>query len=265
MVKIACQTIVYGNPVIKDNIERILKNVADNNYDGVEIGARHFYMEKPDYYIDLLKKNNLEIPAVHVGGDFLNKDSAAEQIAGIGNTIKFAEKLGCKYLYLSGAYREQKTDDDYLHEARVYEEIGLRCADGGLVLCYHNHDWEFNNNGRGMALLLEYVNEEYMKLVPDVGWLTVAGVNPAAFIKDHIERIEALHFKDFKNYEMPRVFIELGDGIVDFVAVYRCFADARTDFWITAEQDTATHTPEESVKANQAYIRKLIETSPYTS
>ena len=259
MVKIACQAIVYGNQDIKDNIENILKNVAENKYDGVEIGARHFYMDKPDYYIELLNKNNLEIPAIHVGGNFLDKDSVSEQVSGIGDAIKFAKKLDCKYLFLSGTYKDQKTDDDYLQEARVYEEIGKRCTHEGLVLCYHNHDWEFANNGRGMELLLEHVNEELMKLVPDVGWITVAGANPVDFIKKYIDRTAALHFKDFKNYDIPRVFIEIGDGIVDFEAVYRYFSNAYTDFWIIAEQDMATNLPEESAKTNQLYIRELID------
>ena len=259
MIKIACQTIVYGNPVIKDSIESILQNIAEIGYDGVEIGARHFYQDKPEYYIDLLAKNNLEIPAIHVGGDFSNRDSVSEQIEGIGKTILFAKKLGCKYLYLSGAYADGKTDGDYLHEAKIYEEIGRRCVSEGLTLCYHNHDWEIMNGLHGMRLLLDNVDSRYMKLVPDVGWITVAGADPVAFLKDHEGRIAALHFKDFKSCNVPREFTEIGSGMVNFKTVYDCFGDKRPALWITAEQDEATNTPQESAAINYTYIRGLID------
>ena len=259
MVKIACQTIVYGNEHIKTDIENILQNVAENGYDGVEIGARHFDQDKPDYYISLLAKNHLELPAIHIAGDFLNMYSLAELMDGIKKTIPFAKKLGCSYLYLSGVYKKNKTDEDYLHEARTYEEIGRCCAEEGLTLCYHNHDWEITNNLHGLKLLLNHVNGQYMKLVPDVGWIAVAGADAVEFLKNHETGIEALHFKDFKNYDTPRRFTELGTGIVDFKAVYDYLKNKRDVLWITAEQDEATSTPQESVKANYAYIRGLID------
>jgi len=259
MIKIACQTIVYGNSVIKDNIEGILRNIAEIGYDGVEIGARHFYLDRPGYYAELLEKHRLELPAIHVGGDFLNRESVAEQLEGIARTIQFARGLGCGYIYLSGACRKGKTDADYLHEARTYEEIGRRCAAEGLTLCYHNHDWEIANNLHGLALLLNNVSGQYMRLAPDVGWIAVAGADPLEFLKNHEARIEALHFKDFRNRATPRTFTELGTGIVDFKAVYDYFKAKRDVLWITAEQDEATNTPQESAKANYAYIRALAD------
>lgn len=255
MIKVACQTIVYGNPVIKDNIEGILSNISENKYDGVEIGARHFYMDKPQYYIELFKKNKLELPAIHVGGDFLNRDSVNQQIEQIGETIKFAKKLSCKYLYLSGTFRQGKTEDDYLHEAKTYNEIGKRCNAEGLTLCYHNHDWEIINDMMGMNILLEAVDEKNMKLVPDVGWVTIGGGDPVKFLQDNLSRVEALHFKDFKG---PREFTEIGTGIVDFESIYSYFKDKKKELWITAEQDVATDRPEDSSRINSEYIKGLI-------
>ena len=255
MIKIACQAIVYGNPFIRDNMEAILRGIAEIGYDGAEIGARHFDLDRPAYYIDLLERNGLELPAIHVGGDFLNRDSVAQQLEGIGRTVRFARRLGCAYIYLSGACREGKTDADYLHEARTYGEIGRQCAAEGLTLCYHNHDWEFRDNARGMALLLGNTD---MKLVPDVGWITVAGADPVRFIKEHADRIAALHFKDFRSRNVPREFTELGTGIVDFAAVYDGFKSG----WITAEQDETSRPPQESAKINYDYIRGLAGGAP---
>jgi sugar phosphate isomerase/epimerase len=129
------------------------------------------------------------------------------------------------------------------------------CASQGLVLCYHNHDWEFYKDGsEGMKTLLEKVPEELMKLVPDVGWLKIAEIDPVQFLKDHINRIEALHFKDFK---APRQFTELGTGIVPFAEIYNYAAGLGRDWWITAEQDQTTLEPAEAARINFEYIAGL--------
>jgi len=258
MIKIACQAIVYGNTNLVDDLENILQSMGDIGYHGAELGARFLDADEPEYYIEQLKKNNLELPAIHVGGDFLDRESVANQLEEINATISFAKKLGCRFLYLSGAYREGKTDEDYLHEAALYTEIGKRCAEVGLTLCYHNHDWEFQNNARGISLLLEHVPEKYMKLVPDIGWIAVTGEDPAAFVRAQGDRIAALHFKDFVHDGHPRAFTELGTGITDFRAVFGCVKDRPGEFWITAEQDETSRKPAESAAMNLAFIRTLL-------
>lgn len=254
MVKISCQTIVYGNHMIKDNMESILTNISTIGYDGVEVGARHFNMERPDDYIELLKKLNLELTAVHVGGNFLDRNSVAAQLQNIENIILFSKKLGTKYLYLSGTRKDGKTAEEYQREAKVYEEMGKRCLDAGIAFCYHNHDWEMINDMQGMKILLEETSPQLVKLVPDVGWLAIAGVNPVKFLEEHLERVEAVHFKDFKG---PGSFTELGTGIVDFKSVYQYLIANKKDFWITAEQDVSAIGPDESSKINYEYIASL--------
>ena len=261
MIKIACQAIVYGNMNLFDDLENILQSMGGIGYDGAEIGGRFLDTDEPEYYAEQLAKNGLALPAIHVGGDFLDRESVEWQLEEIGETIQFAKKLGCRYIYLSGSFREGKEDADYLHEAGLYSEIGKRCLAEGLTLCYHNHDWEFKNGGRGMGLLLDNIDADLMKLVPDVGWIAAAGANPAAFIQAHGDRVEALHFKDFKHGGTPRAFTELGTGITDFEAVYalaqQLCAQRGGDFWITAEQDETALAPAESAAINCAYIRGL--------
>ena len=169
MINIACQTIVFGNPTIKDNFAEYAGIVKKSGYDGIEVGIRHFYQDKIDYYIDLFAKLDLKPVAIHVGGDFLNKDSVKEQLENMVGNLAFGKKLGSSYAFISGQFRENKTEEDFAAEAESYKEIGRMCGGEGLVFCYHNHDWEFKNSGMGMKILLENVPEHLMKLVPDVG------------------------------------------------------------------------------------------------
>lgn len=68
--------------------------------------SRHFDKEKPDYYRDLLKKNELELLAIHVGGNFLEPDSVQKQIDQFGDTLRFACELGIHYIFISGFPQE---------------------------------------------------------------------------------------------------------------------------------------------------------------
>ena len=254
MMKIACQTIVFGND-IKDNYAAIAETVRKAGYDGIETGARHFYTDRVEFYRELYNRLDLKLIAVHVGGNFLDKDSVKSQLDNVKNIITFCRKLSCPYLYLSGFKREGKTREDYAVEAVNYTELGRMCAAEGVVLCYHNHDWEFYKDGsEGMRTLLDKVPAEMMKLVPDVGWLEIAGVPSLPFLKENISRIEALHFKDFKR---PRQFTELGTGIVPFREIYEYAAGLGRDWWITAEQDQTELAPEEAARINFEYIANL--------
>ena len=254
MVKIACQTIVFGNPVIKDTIADILKVVSRIGYDGVEVGIRHFYLDRVNYYKDLLEENHLLLPAVHMGGDFLDQDSVKTQLRNYEQTLAFAKELGCEYIYLSGAHHNGKNVDDYKKESKIYNDMGRRCREMGMKLCYHNHDWEIVNQQAGINILLAETDPENFRLVPDVGWLTVANADPVKFIADHMDRVESLHFKEFKPI---REFTELGKGMVNFKGVYDLYRASHEDFWVVAEQDETELGGPVSARENFEYINNL--------
>lgn len=262
MVKVACQTIVFGNPTIKDNFAKYAETVKKIGYDGIETGVRHFHMDRLDYYKDLFTRLNLNLIALHVGGDFLDRDSVRRQLDNFKSTIEFGKKLNCTYIFLSGTYKKDKTADDYKTEAQNYCDLGKICGDEGLKLCYHNHDWEFYNDSTGIKILLDNIPAELMKLVPDVGWVHEAGVDSLQFVKDNIERIEALHFKEFKKRGCPREeaakeITELGKGLVPFGAIYDYAVGRGRDWWIVAEQDQTSLEPAEAARLNYEFIRGL--------
>jgi sugar phosphate isomerase/epimerase len=257
MTKIACQTIVFGDN-IRDNYASIAEKVKKMGYDGIETGVRHFCLDRVEFYQELLGRLDLILIAIHVGGNFLDRDSVSQQLDNVKNIISFGKKLNCPYLYLSGLNKEGKTRGDYAVEAKSYAEIGKMCVVEGITLCYHNHDWEFYKDGsEGMKTLLDNVPSELMKLVPDVGWLEVAGIKPVQFLKDNISRIQSLHFKDFKSTAVLREFTELGMGVVPFREIHQYVASLGREWWITAEQDNTALAPEEAARINFGYIDGL--------
>ena len=250
MYKIACQTIVFGDH-IKENIETILPTVKKMGYDGVEIGVRHLDKENPGYSRDLLKKNELELLAIHVGGNFLEPDSVQKQIDQFEDTLRFACELGIHYIFISGFHKKGKTEEDYKEEAAVYNRLGKMCHDKGVKLCFHNHDWEIWNDEMGFRTLMANTDPEYFRLVPDVGWVTRGGSDPVKFLSEFKDRIEVLHFKEFT---AENSFTELGQGVVKFEEVLKAFGDLKNPLWLVAEQDKTTKGAEVSAQENYTYI-----------
>lgn len=260
MIKIACQTIVYGNPRIKDNYESIASDVASAGYAGIETGARHFYTDKPEFYAELFRRLGLSLTAVHLGGDFLDADSVKRQLDDFDSSAEFAASLGSKLIYLSGAHQKNKCRDDYMRECEIYSRLGEKCLSLGLTLCYHNHDWEIKNDYEGIEYFVNGIDAKYMSLVPDLGWVSIAEGSPVEFVKRYRSRIKALHFKDYTfDADGKRRFTELGTGKAPLREGFEEFIKTQFDeLWITAEQDETSKEPGVSARENLAFIKKII-------
>ncbi|MGE5557337.1 MAG: sugar phosphate isomerase/epimerase family protein [Bacillota bacterium] len=253
MIRIACQTITWGPEKNRRETAKVMGEVKAAGYAGIEIGARHLEPERTGDYGRMLQEKGLALVALHVGGNFLDRTSVGEQIANIDRIVGMASRLGAEFLFVSGAYKENKTKEDYRFEADTYNKIGMICQNRGLTLCYHNHDWEMAKDLAGWKALCAYTRKELVSFVPDVGWMTRAGYDPVPLIQALGDRMAAVHFKEFT---ADHRFTELGAGVVDFPRIYEVFK-GREEFWVVTEQDTTEKTPLESARINREYLSKL--------
>jgi sugar phosphate isomerase/epimerase len=249
--KIGCQTITFGDEAHKKNIEAVLDSVKAAGYSGLEMGFFRLDPEKGPEYKAMLEKRGLALTAIHVGGNILDAASQSEQMDNLDLVIRLVKQLGGSLVFLSGGRQES-----YEAQAARYDALGARVRDAGLSLCYHNHDWEIEDNYAGLETLLEKTKAENMSLVLDAGWVRQGGGDPVKAVKDYGSRLKHVHFKEFTS---EGGFAELGTGIVDFKAVCEALRRRKEDMWIVAEQDQSKIGADASVKKNFAYIRSLLE------
>ena len=88
-----------------------------------------------------------------------------------------------------------------------------------------------------MAILLAETDPESVKFECDVYWAQYAGVDPAAYIKGHSDRIALIHLKDMTGEGDERTFAEVGEGILDFEPIFAA-SEAAGAAWYIVEQDT---------------------------
>jgi len=249
MQKIACQTITFGRIDTPEQFWDMMAQCKKAGYDGVETGTNFLTAADKARFEDM----ELEYACTHLGANYQDREACAalpDQAARMGEIVK---AMGSDLVFISGGNWLNKSAEDYKWEAALYNRIGAKLKEIDAKLLYHNHHWEFADNKMGLNILYNETDPSLVRLGPDVGWVQRGGEMPGPFVKKHLDRIEAVHFKEFSADER---FTEMGKGIVDFQGVWDVIKDK--NWWIIAEQDTTTTTAFESVKENADYLLKLI-------
>jgi sugar phosphate isomerase/epimerase len=112
--------------------------------------------------------------------------------------------------------------------ARDYRARGIRFG-------YHNHDVELLPVAGVVPLdyLMSRTDPDLVKMELDLGWLALAGANPAEYVRRYSGRIVACHMKDYDARiasDVPeRKLVEPGAGAIDFGAVVAAMRDAKVE------------------------------------
>ena len=182
----------------------------------------------------------LKVAGSHIGLDPLEKE--------LGEVIDFNLEIGNRYIVCPGVPEERRNSEEaWKALAETFNGIGAECKKHGLVFCYHNHSAEFQKfNGRyGLDILLQSSDPELVKAQVDTFWVQYAGVDPAGFIRKYPGRCPLVHLKDMA--EDRKSFAEIGEGILDFKAIFAACEEVGTE-WYIVEQDSCSRPPIESVR-----------------
>lgn len=264
-VKVCCQTIVWGSKTIQQALDRVLGEVRDSGYAGVEIGARHLDLDNPADLVERLRRHNLELVGLHVGGDYLNAGAAADDVSRARQVVGAISAAGGQFIMVSGA----KTDSSqgFAEEAARLGRIASISEGLDVKVCYHNHFWEITNDYGGLREICAATDADQVGLALDLGWVFRAGGDPGDAIRLFWDRIEVFHFKDVKRV-MPKELdlatatskevveaTEVGAGAVDWAAVVTLIKSHPGDWWVV-EQDDTDRAPADSARQSREYLRK---------
>jgi len=244
--RIGVQLIIYGGRPSQDP-DGVLREIKQAGYEGIE-GGNLFDLGDPQMVKGLIAQSGLAVTGAHSGfGDM-------QSPARVDANIKYLKEMGAKYLICSGV-AEGEGIERYEKAAAVFNDVGRTCKDAGLIFCYHNHNWEFEefNGVKGIHRLTELTDPDLVKLCIDVYWVTIGGEKPAEFIARYANRAPYYHFKDGG----PGVFKELGQGQVDLKAATKA-ALASNPEWIVCEQDHTDKNVAQSIAESRTYMRDAL-------
>ena len=133
-----------------------------------------------------------------------------------------------------------------LELASVYNEIAGYLKANGLRFGLHNHWWEFRElpNGETPWQILHRELDEEIFSQLDIYWAAVAGLDPAAVIRQLGNRVEMLHVKDgpanpddTSADDPHEPMTAVGKGTLDIPAIME--ASSGTAEWMVLEMDEA--------------------------
>ncbi len=242
-----------------------------------EIGYRQVEMLRSQVALiaPLLKRVNLRPVSLHFETPLLTGNYQAWQHADMPpiergvtfeDCIPLARDHGFQYLVFNYLSPEERLGLDFYRSlADKLNAAASKAASAGLRFCYHNHDFEFEpkSGGRPIDTLLEHLDPKLVGLEVDTFWVSMAGVNAAAFLRQHADRVELVHVKDRAkgtpvHYDIATVpndtFRELGNGDLPLHEILAAVSETNAKH-IFVEQDFSRD-PIASLRQSYAFLRR---------
>ncbi len=230
-----------------------LKAVKEMGYDGVEFAG--LYEQTPGEIRDMCREVGLVPVAAHL--------PLAETMAQLEEILDYYQAVGCKYVgipYLPEEYRPGK--EKFEEILAFIRKIGEAAKSRGMVLQYHNHDFEFVKVGDryGLDMIYEEVEADLLKAQLDTCWVAVGGEDPAAYLRKYAGRFFTVHLKDYEIDDAGEVKLKhLGGGRQDFKSIVEASLEGGAK-WLIVEQDWPSkgYTPMECAKLSIDYLTELL-------
>lgn len=182
------------------------------------------------------------------------------------DAVAAARDHGFEYIVFNYLAPEERLGLDFYRAlADKLNAAGEKCRAASLRFCYHNHDFEFEPKagGRPIDTLLSRLDKGVVGLEVDTFWVSMAGVDAAAFLKQNAGRVEMVHLKDRSpgtpvHYDIATVpnstFRELGNGNLPLREILLAASQIGVKHYFV-EQDFSAD-PLGSLRQSYAYLRK---------
>jgi len=232
--------------IISEGYDKILKEVAEIGYKGVEMT---YSPDDGDKVAELLKKYGLKGTSAHISIDEIENNF--ERASG------FLDKIGSKSMivpWIDGKVIE--TEEKTIETAKRFETVAKKVAERGYELGFHNHTIEFEKKfGSRTVMDIFYDEAPSLKFQIDCGWAFAAGADVIAILNKFGDRLSCIHIKDVDANKTPT---EVGNGKVDMKAVLATANKYGVEWGIVEQDHCVNHKPLDAVKISYDYIQTII-------
>ena len=218
--------------VVKDRESMIqyMKALKKMGYEGVELFV---YFDIPGAE---MKKITEEIGLI----PFSTHPRLVQFFENLEGEIAYAQAAGIETLVMPHIPDEDCNAEYYKKVLAAIPEWKKKCDAAGVKLAWHNHGFEFEAYEDGILLDALLGADTGVKYEIDVFWSTVSGADTLGLMEQYKDRIEYVHFKDYKgktgNTFMDIDFCAVGEGLVDVKAVAAKAKELGVK-WAVVEQD----------------------------
>jgi sugar phosphate isomerase/epimerase len=239
-----------------------LKRIASLGYEEVETygfdpQGMGYYGMPVRTFAQLLRDNNLTAPSGHYDLNRFVSTSEDDLKRYMDRCIEGAHALGQKYVTWPFLDPESRTLDGFRTVARRLNLIGQQAKAAKLLVAYHHHDFEFvDHNGQiGYDIVTKETDPALVKLQMDLYWIARASpVSATEWFKRQPGRFVMWHVKDM--HKTSRDYTELGNGTVDFPAIFPHARLAGLQHYFVEQGGNFTYDPFRSITDGAEYMKR---------
>ncbi len=251
-----------------------IKQIASLGFKGIQLRANAYdaYKTKVQALKGILAENNLSLAMFSSGNVEIDPARVSSNIDYHVAHASFVKALGGNAIQLTNSLRKNNqvpTTDELKALAKVMNQIGEQTADLGIQAAYHNHMHQWGETPEEVEVLLQETNPKYVQLLLDVAHYHQGGGNPAKAVEQYKDRLFALHIKDVKsplpdkpNDPKAYKFVEIGQGKVDFSAIFKALQKVKFHQWAVVELDGVpepNRTALESATMSKQYMTEVLK------
>lgn len=222
--------------LLEDDLTRTLSAVREIGYECVETAGLHG--RTPEEFRSELDQAGLTAVSCHVG--------LTEVETHLDHEVRTATELGAQWLVVPWL-----AADDYSagwdKVAGRLERVADLALASGMQFAYHNHDFEFANDG---FTTLWDTAAETLEAELDLYWVQVAGHDPSQWLRALAGRVPLAHFKDGKN----GAFTPVGEGTLPWAEIIESAKLAGVQYAIV-ELDECPRDPLACIEASFEFLR----------
>lgn len=266
-------------------LEQCLSEAKEAGFEGMELGNK--FPREASKLKPILDKYGLAL----VGGwhsIFLLEKSADEEFKNAAAHRKLLKDMGTDVFIVAEctktvhgdrtkklSERPIMTDEEFRRFAVRLTRLAELLNEEGFKLVYHHHMGTVIQTGEEIDRLMAIAGEP-VKLLLDTGHATWGGADPVALARRYKNRIGHVHCKDvrpairaeadkkdwsFLDSVIAGVYTVPGDGMVDYVAVFKELIGYSGWIINEAEQDPKKAEPAKYAKMGYANIRRFMKES----
>lgn len=271
---------------------QVLAEIAQAGYAGAPAAPREG--SSAQEVVELFARFGLKPAPGYLSGRFWEAADQADLLARARQYGEFAQATGCTELYVAAAgfdhyitargfTRNQvaghvhpddaMSQDEFRQFADILNRTGEITLRYGVRSCFHNHVGSVIETRAEIDRLWDLIDPSLVFMGPDTGHLAWGGVDVAPFCRDYAASIKTMHIKDidpqvlaegrektwdYRTFSARGIFTELGQGFVDFPAVFDILDQCDFGGWLIVETDvTQQPTALQSAQISRAYLRSL--------
>ncbi|MBI4241547.1 MAG: sugar phosphate isomerase/epimerase [Candidatus Rokubacteria bacterium] len=198
----------------------------------------------------------------------------ASRRLGLSRQATFSGALAWPYLYPWPQRPPGLIETAFSEMARRWRPILDVCDEAGVDVCFELHPGEDLHDGETFDMFLDWLGGHHRcKILYDPSHFMLQQLDYLSFIDLYHERIKMFHVKDaefnptgrqgvYGGYQpwLKRAgrFRSLGDGQIDFAAIFSKLAEYDFDGWAVLEWECCLKHPEDGAREGAAFIRDHI-------